>query len=85
MMTILRMDTLGIYGARLWLLHKDVCGEDLVATIGLIRANQLGMLGPDSLNHAIDNRGNGVDVPIILENVRERLPAFGQVDPPSEE
>ena len=26
---ILRLDTLGIYGPRIWMLMKDVCGEDI--------------------------------------------------------
>ena len=84
LIAIIDMDRLGIYGSRIWLLYICVCGEDLVATIGLIIANKLGLLPADELNHAIDNRGAGVDVKNVLEKVRDQLPAFGVAAPPDE-
>jgi len=74
---LLSLDTHGIYGSRIWMLYKDVCGEDMVNTLGVLRGRQLGYISDAELNHAIDNRGNGVDVDAILDQVRECLPNFG--------
>ena len=74
---LLDLDTLGIYGPRIWMLYKDVCGEDLVKTVAALRAHQLGKLTRDTLDHAIDNYGQGLDCDSILASVQERLPRFG--------
>jgi len=73
---LLSLDTLEIYGPRIWMLYKDVCGEDLTLTIALLRGHQLGMLSSAELNHAIDNRGDGIDPATVLALVQEELPAF---------
>jgi hypothetical protein len=70
------LDEYGIYGSRLWMLYKDVCGEDLVKTIAMIRACQLGIIGLDELNMAIDGQRN-LDASMVLAQVQEQLPAFG--------
>lgn len=75
--TILWMDTLKIYGPKIWMLYKDVCGEDLVKMLGILRAVQLGFLGEGKLHAAINDYGKGVDVDDLLTQVKERLPAFG--------
>lgn len=41
---VLSLDTEGVYGSRIWLLFKDVCGESLVRTLAVLRAVQLGLL-----------------------------------------
>jgi hypothetical protein len=77
--TVMALDTLGVYGHRVWGLYKDVCGEDLPKTIAMTRAWQLGQLAgvtKEALLHAIDNRGAGLDVDAALEAVKERLPNF---------
>jgi hypothetical protein len=70
------LDTLGIYGSRIWMLYKDVCKQDLRTMIAVLRAWQLGFLSRDILNHAIDNYGDGLDVPAMVVKVEERLPEF---------
>ena len=74
---LLSLDTHGIYGSRIWMLYKDACGESLIHTIAMLRAVQLELITEDALNHAIDNRGDGLDVGIVLATVHERLPNFG--------
>lgn len=74
--TILRLDGLKIYGHRIWQLYKDVCGEHLGKMIAVLRANQLGLLGEEALNHAIDNYGDDLDVDTLAAKVQERLPNF---------
>lgn len=44
---MLDLETLEVYGARIWMLYKDVCGEDLVKTLAVFarlatRANRSG-------------------------------------------
>ena len=75
--SILFMDTLEIYGPRIWMLYKDVCGEDMVKTLGMLRAVQLGITARETLMHAIDNCGEGLDVDAALVAVKERLVDFG--------
>jgi hypothetical protein len=75
---LLILDTCQIYGARIWMLYKDVCGEELVKIIAIIRAYQLGLLDLGKLNHAIDNNGDGIDVDEIEQQVKARLSAFGK-------
>jgi len=82
---ILSLDQLNIYEHRIWLLYKDVCSQDMVKTLGLLRANQLGFLSSAQLNHAIDNSGNGVDVNDMLKKVKKRLPEFGKILEPVKE
>lgn len=74
--TLLSIDTANIYGPRIWMLYKDVCRENLSATIAIIRAYQLGLITRSVLDHAIDNSGDGIDVDIVSQQVKERLPAF---------
>ena len=73
---LLAMDAEEIYGSRVWMLFKDVCGQDLNKTLALLRAVQLGILMRSKLHHAIDNYGEGVDVDATCEAVKERLPRF---------
>ncbi len=80
LLALLSFDTLGIYGSRIWMLYKDVCKQDLTATLGMLRGHQLGFITKQDLNHAIDNYGDGLDVEAVLEQVRERLPEFGRTE-----
>jgi agmatine/peptidylarginine deiminase len=73
---LLSLDTCGIYEHRIWMLYKDACGENLSKMLAIERACQLGFITRDELNHAIDNRGNGIDVDDLVLQVKERLPAF---------
>jgi len=74
---VLSLDTHGIYGSRIWMLYKDVCGESIVNTLAVLRACQLGQIYEAQLNTAIDNYGQGLDIPTVLANVKEQLPDFG--------
>ena len=73
---LLSMDMHGIYEERIWMLYSDVCKKDLVNTIGVVRAVQLGFVSAAALNHGIDNYGAGLDVADLVRQVRERLPRF---------
>jgi hypothetical protein len=74
--SLLSLDTLEVYAERIWMLYKDVCQQNMNHTIALLRACQLGFVGRAALNHAIDNRGAGIDVADLCAQVKERLPDF---------
>lgn len=82
---LLQLDMMGIYGDGIWLLYKDICGEDLVKTIAVTRASQLGIIDPDKVVEAINCHRTAqpqaaeIDPDDLLAKVQERLPAFGQV------
>ncbi len=74
-------DQLGIYGERLYMLWNDVCERSAVDMLALFRAYQLGALAgvtEAALNHAIDNRGEGIDVKAALAAVMAQLPQFNR-------
>ncbi len=73
---ILMMDTLGIYEERIWMLYKDVCGEEVSATIAVLRGYQLGHITEGTINHAIDTNGDGLGVQLALAEVMAELPGF---------
>ena len=73
---ILHLDSLGLYGSRIWMLYKDVCNQNLSKTLACIRGWQLGHVASETLNHAIDNRCNGLDLDAVCKKVKEDLPAF---------
>ena len=73
---LLSLDTHKIYADRIWMLYKDVCGENLAHMAGVLRAVQLGILKESVLHHAIDHYGDGIDVNALLSAVAERLPRF---------
>lgn len=77
---LISLDSFGIYGQRIWMLYKDVCGEDLVASLGVLRGCQMGFVGRETLDRAIDNRGADLDVTDVLARVRDALPRFGVTD-----
>lgn len=82
---LLQLDMMGIYGDGIWLLYKDICGEDLVKTIAVVRASQLGFIHPDKVVEAINchrvaqPQAAEIYPDDLLAKVQERLPAFGQI------
>jgi hypothetical protein len=73
---ILHLDSLELYGSRIWMLYKDVCGQNLSKTLACIRGWQLGHIAKETLNYAIDNRGAGLDLDGLCKKVKEELPEF---------
>jgi len=48
-MVLAHFDELGIYGHKIWELYKDVCHEDLVNVLTLMRGYQMGLIGREDL------------------------------------
>lgn len=74
--TIMGLDTCEIYEERIWMLFKDVCGEDISQFVAVIRAWQLGHISREALNTAIDNRGEGLELDRLRMKVELELPNF---------
>lgn len=72
---VLNLDMMEIYGPRIWMLYKDLCGENLSHTIALVRSVQMGVLHAETLNAAIDGKGS-IHIERTLEKLKERLPSF---------
>jgi hypothetical protein len=79
---ILSLDTLGLYGSKIWMLFRDVCESDLAQMLAMLRGWQLGMLSETQVRHAVENHGDGINVADICQKVTERLPRF-QLKPPN--
>jgi hypothetical protein len=79
---LLSLDSFGIYGPRIWMLYKNVCGENIINMIAVLRAVQLGMLRRDMMDRAIDG-GDLESAKIGMEEIKaavqEQLPRFGRV------
>ncbi len=76
LLNVLHLDSLRIYGSRIWMLYKDVCSENLSEMLCILRANQLGFLSKDKLDFAIDNRGNGISKEELFSRVIKEIPNF---------
>ena len=81
---ILSLDTLQLYGAKIWMLYKDVCGKELPQMLAVLRGHQLGHVTDAQIHHAVENYGDGINVADLCAKVVERLPKFQlQVTPTS--
>lgn len=70
---LLYLDTYGLYGPDIWILYKDVCGENLARVIALLRATQMGIIGKGALLGAIASP-NSLEVDSVIAKVKEKLP-----------
>ena len=84
------LDTWEVYGPHIWLLYKDICGEDIVQMLTAIRAAQLDIIPSSDLTTAIQladapseqtHHGFISDFDGLLEQVRERVPEFAKKRP----
>lgn len=76
---LMMLDNLGIYEKRIYKLWSDVCGRNIGKMIAVLRAYQLGHcagVNLNTLNHAIDNHGAGIDLDAVVDAVKKRLPKF---------
>jgi hypothetical protein len=77
----LMLDTIGIYGSRLWMLYKDVCGQKIAKVLLLLRACQLGHYDSEFLDLVIgtdEKRGLDVtpDWAALAKSVKNDAPNF---------
>lgn len=79
---LLSLDSHGIYGPGIWVLYKDTCGQDIIKTMAVLRACQIGFI-TDAQLAIVSNRDGSrgqttINVDDVLSKVQERLPAFGK-------
>ena len=74
---LLSLDTHGVYGSNIWVLYKDVCKENLVLMLAVLRAVQLGIMSERQMKDAIKaERGHTLDVEDVLVKVKKQLEEF---------
>lgn len=80
--SIFSLDSHGIYGSKIWILYKDICGSSLPKMVGVLRAVQLGMLPESALVEAVDyerpdwSPATVFNVDEACARVKEHLPRF---------
>jgi hypothetical protein len=72
---ILSLDDLGLYGSRIWMLFKDVCGQEVAGVVVLFRANQLGHLSSRELRRIIDE-DEPYDWRLLVPMIQKDVPTF---------
>lgn len=75
---VLFLDTYGIYGSDIWVFYKDLCGQDIVNVITVLRAIQLGYFREERLYEAVKRYrwDDDVDLGELRGMVQSRLPLF---------
>lgn len=77
---ILSLDSLGIYGSDIYILSNDICDRDLVKTLAVLRAWQLGFLNGDTLKDACSRQDRSgvkmIPVDDLYIKVKKELPNF---------
>lgn len=77
---LLELDELELRGSQIWLLFKDICGEDPVNVFVLFRARQLGLIPRDAINKAVERcdqrQPHLLDVIGLRTKVQEQLVSF---------
>lgn len=76
--TMLSLDGMGIYGSHIWILFKDICGENLTNLIAVSRAHQLGLLSEDDIKTAIESRLPSFSPADLITAIKLELPDFGK-------
>ena len=66
-------DSLNIQGDRIVKLNESIGKWDPKRTIGVLRAHQLGIIDKQTLDHAIDNQGEGLDVTTTLQKLSVKI------------
>ncbi len=69
---------LGIYGERIWQLYHDVCGEDIMKMLALLKSKELGLIEKKVIYHAILNEGACIkdNWDTIVANLKAKAPSF---------
>lgn len=82
---IFNLDSYGIYGSHIWILFKDICGQDITKTITVLRSVQMGLLSQSKVTGAIRNveehqfdKSLGFDIQELFVKLKEQLPNFAK-------
>lgn len=94
--TVKSLDSYGIYGSDIWVLYKDMCGQNLIKTVAALRMLQMGIQPTCWVKDLIDEiqgrspnfKGYPIDrvrkfrkeLMASLPELREKLPEFTKDD-----
>ena len=77
---LLSLDSLGIYGTDIYILHSDICEKNVVHTLACLRAVQLGIFSGEVLKDACSRQDysgkNLVPVEDLYKKVKNALVEF---------
>jgi len=80
---ILSLDSLGIYGSDIYILHNDICERNMIKTFAVLRAHQLGFLNDSLLKDACSRQDRSgkqmINVDVLYKKVKNELPNFNSV------
>lgn len=71
---IVALDEFEIYGSRIWMLYKDVCGENINKVIAVLVARDAEIVTQKELDLAINGVGLKLDLDSIMATVTEKFP-----------
>lgn len=78
---ILSLDTHEIHGSNIWILFKDVCGQNIVHMIAMLRGTQLGLIPYGTMrDHIFATPYMGkpyTEFEALIASIRKTLPDFG--------
>jgi len=84
LMKILALDTLGIYGTDIYVLHSDICDRNMIKMFAVLRAHQLGFLNGSVLVDACSRQDYSgkqmINVNDLYKKVKEALPRFKRLE-----
>ena len=72
---LLFLDTKGIYGSHIWVLYKDVCGQDAINMLMLHRCIQLGLVPANEMFKAMKGTVQ-IDFADLKARLKVALPNF---------
>jgi len=81
---ILSLDSIGIYGTDIYVLYNDICDNNLIKFIAIIRSWQLGFITDvllRDISHRQDYSGKSmIDIEDLYNKVKTQLPAFADLN-----
>lgn len=80
---ILQLDSIGIYGTDICVLHNDICDRDLTKTIAVLRSVQLGFFNGQILKDACSRQDYSgkklIPVEELYQRVKQNLIQFDNI------
>lgn len=80
---ILSLDTIGIYGTDIYVLMSDICDNNAVKFVTILRSHQLGFLSGDLLRDACGRQDYSgkkmIDIEDLHRKVKQQLPKFADL------
>ena len=73
---LLLLDTFGVYESDIWVLFKDVCDQDIVTMVAMLRSVQLGITSEQDMKDLMAN-STRIDGDELIAKVQMELPNFG--------